>query len=56
MSGPADLAHGWVQKGDSDAQTARMVLTGPGPYDTACFHAQQAAAIFRGDLRPVPPR
>ena len=46
MSGPVDLARGWVLKGDSDVQTARLVLTGPGPYDTTCFHAQQAAEKY----------
>ena len=42
MNGPADLARKWVLKADSDLATARQVLAGPGPYDTACFHTQQA--------------
>ncbi len=42
MNGPADLARGWVLKADSDLGTARQLVAGPGPYDTACFHAQQA--------------
>ncbi len=42
MNGPADHARGWIRKADSDLATARLVLAGPGPYDTACFHAQQA--------------
>lgn len=46
MAGPIDLAKGWVAKGDSDRATARLVLGGPGPYDTACFHAQQAAEKY----------
>ncbi len=37
-----DLARGWMTKGDSDLTGARMLIKGPGPYDTACFHAQQA--------------
>ncbi len=42
MNGPADLARGWLQKADSDLTTAELVLSGDGPYDTACYHAQQA--------------
>ncbi len=42
MSGPADHARGWLLKADSDLATARRTVDGPGPYDTACFHAQQA--------------
>jgi HEPN domain-containing protein len=46
MSDPADLARGWFRKGDSDLATARLVAIGIGPYDTACFHAQQAAEKY----------
>jgi len=46
MSDPADLARGWFRKGDSDLSTARLVAAGAGPYDTACFHAQQAAEKY----------
>ena len=42
MSGPADLARGWLRKADSDLATASQVVSGDGPYDTACYHAQQA--------------
>ncbi len=56
-----DLAHarGWFRKAESDLTAARRVLEGDGPYDTACFHAQQAAERFlKGFLafkaRPVP--
>ncbi len=42
MKGPADLAWAWLQKADSDIATAFQVVAGDGPYDTACFHAQQA--------------
>lgn len=46
MSGPAELVRGWLLKGDSDLETARLVVAGVGPYDTACFHAQQAAEKY----------
>lgn len=41
-----DLARGWFQKAESDLMAARLVLSGCGPYDTACFHAQQAAEKY----------
>ncbi len=37
-----DLARGWLTKGDSDLRTAELLVASDGPYDTACFHAQQA--------------
>jgi len=46
MSNPADLVRGWFLKGDSDLNAARLVTSGVGPYDTACFHAQQAAEKY----------
>lgn len=46
MSDLADLVRGWLQKGDSDLRTARLVAGSDGPYDTACFHAQQAAEKY----------
>lgn len=46
MSAHVDLARGWFRKGDSDLATARLVAAGAGPYDTACFHAQQAAEKY----------
>ena len=42
MNGPADLARGWLRKAESDLADARRTLESEGPYDTACFHAQQA--------------
>jgi len=42
MSDPTDLARGWLRKADSDLATASHVVAGDGPYDTACYHAQQA--------------
>ena len=42
LKGPDDLARGWFAKAESDLANARAVLATPGPYDTACFHCQQA--------------
>lgn len=42
MSGTTELAKGWIRKGDSDLFNARLVVASAGPYDTGCFHAQQA--------------
>ena len=36
------LALGWIRKADSDLAAARRTIESEGPYDTACFHAQQA--------------
>jgi HEPN domain-containing protein len=52
-------ARGWFRKGDSDLETAEKLLAGEGPYDTACFHAQQAAEKYlKGPLafkeQPIP--
>ncbi len=43
MKDKVDLAKGWFSKADSDLAAARLTLAASGPYDTACFHAQQAA-------------
>lgn len=43
MKDKATLAQGLIRKGDSDLADARRTLVSEGPYDTACFHAQQAA-------------
>jgi HEPN domain-containing protein len=40
------LARGWIRKGDSDLADARRTVASDGPYDTACFHAQQAAEKY----------
>lgn len=55
----ADLARGWMLKGDSDRLTAERLLQGPGPYDTACFHTQQAVekylkAVLALTGQPIP--
>jgi HEPN domain-containing protein len=46
MSTPTDLVRGWFRKAESDLQTARTLVASGGPYDTACFHAQQAAEKY----------
>lgn len=42
MSNEIDLARGWLAKAASDIGAAQRLVEGDGPYDTACFHAQQA--------------
>lgn len=46
MSGRAEIAKGWMAKAQSDLAAAQAVVNGPGPYDTACFHCQQAVEKF----------
>ncbi|MSS73144.1 MAG: HEPN domain-containing protein [Candidatus Latescibacteria bacterium] len=41
-----DHARGWFRKAESDLTTGRRTLASDGPYDTACFHAQQAAEKY----------
>jgi len=45
-----DLANGWLKKGDSDLADVRRGLASEGPYDTACFHAQQAVEKYLKSL------
>lgn len=40
------LVRGWFLKADSDLADARRTIASEGPYDTACFHAQQAAEKY----------
>jgi len=59
MSDKTDLARGWLLKAHSDLAAARRILAGDGPYDTACFHTQQAMEkTFKGLLaylgEPIP--
>lgn len=59
MSDQTDLARGWLLKAHSDLAAARRILSGDGPYDTACFHTQQAMEkTFKGLLaylgEPIP--
>lgn len=46
MKDNAALARGWIRKGDSDLADARRTVGSDGPYDTACFHAQQAVEKY----------
>ncbi|MGA3211208.1 MAG: HEPN domain-containing protein [Terriglobales bacterium] len=43
-----EVAHvrGWFLKAESDFATAKHMLNTGGPYDTACFHAQQAVEKY----------
>jgi HEPN domain-containing protein len=44
-------ARGWLLKAESDLAAAGRVTDGDGPYDTACFHAQQAVEkLLKGFL------
>lgn len=40
------MPQGFFRKGDSDLADARRTLVSDGPYDTACFHAQQAVEKY----------
>ena len=46
MATASDLARGWMQKGESDRLNADRTTQSAGPYDTACFHAQQAVENY----------
>jgi HEPN domain-containing protein len=46
MADRSSHARGWFLKAESDIAAARRVLDGEGPYDTACFHTQQAAEKY----------
>jgi len=46
MKHKSDLAQGWLLKGDSDLINAKRTVGSDGPYDTGCFHAQQAAEKY----------
>jgi len=51
MKDKHDLVRGWLAKAASDLATADLILESTGPYDTACFHAQQAIEkILKGFL------
>jgi HEPN domain-containing protein len=54
-----DHARGWFLKAESDLHTVKRLLAGDGPYDTACFHAQQVAEKYLKGLlalmeQPIP--
>ena len=46
MATQAELARGWMQKGDSDRLNAERTVQSAGPYDTGCFHTQQAVEKY----------
>jgi HEPN domain-containing protein len=46
MYGRLDHVRGWLRKGNSDLSAARLILSADGPYDTACYHAQQAVEKY----------
>ena len=46
MSDNTDLTRGWLLKAESNLTTCRRIVESPGPYDTACFHAQQAVEKY----------
>ncbi len=59
MSDTRDFVRGWLRKGDSDLAASRSIVAGAGPYDTACFHAQQAVekylkAVLAFANQPIP--
>ena len=54
-----DLTRGWLLKANSDIHTTQRMLEGDGPYDTACFHTQQAVEKYLKSLfaflgEPIP--
>ena len=59
MRDKLDHTRGWFRKADSDLRTAQRTLASDGPYDTACFHAQQVAERYLKGLlafmgQPIP--
>jgi HEPN domain-containing protein len=46
MKHKSDLAQGWLLKGDSDLANVKRTVASDGPFDTGCFHAQQAAEKY----------
>jgi HEPN domain-containing protein len=46
MNDHSDLARGLIAKAESDLRSARLLVRGTGPFDTACFHAQQAVEKY----------
>ncbi len=52
-------ARGWFLKAESDLADAQRTVVSEGPFDTACFHAQQAAEKYLKGLlafhgEPIP--
>jgi len=50
MKREVDIAKGWLRKADSDLADVRRGVVSEGPYDTACFHAQQAVEKYLKSL------
>lgn len=46
MKDKNELAKGWIRKAESDLAAVRQTLASEGPFDTACFHCQQAIEKF----------
>lgn len=61
MNADIEIARQWVAKADSDLLNVENNLRSPTiPYDTVCFHCQQAAEkflkaylVFRGQSPPI---
>ena len=59
MKDKAAHARGWFLKAESDLSDAQRTVVSDGPFDTACFHAQQAAEKYLKGLlafheEPIP--
>ena len=48
-----DHARAWMLKADSDVLTVNRLLDANGPFDTACFHAQQAVEKYLKAVLPM---
>ena len=53
MNDRATHARGWFVKAESDLADAERTLASEGPFDTACFHAQQVAERYLKGLLAV---
>ncbi|MBN2092137.1 HEPN domain-containing protein [candidate division KSB1 bacterium] len=42
MSDKTNLTKAWLMKANNDLITAKKLIDSDGPFDTACFHLQQA--------------
>ncbi len=57
MKDRSALARGSFRKADIDLADARRTTASEGPYDTTCFHAQQAVEKYlKGVLAWRPPK
>jgi HEPN domain-containing protein len=46
MKGNDDVAKGWMLKAESDIETLTIMMERGKTFDSACFHAQQAAEKY----------